>query len=351
MRLGLIGRADNRGIGIQTWEFWANMGQPRTLCVLMNEPGWPEDTGRFGTDVTFVDSNLSPRLHERGLNERRCRQWLQGLDVVFAVETVYDWNLIDWAHQAGAKVVVQLNPEFTCHHHNPDWQQPDLWVNPTTWMRDELMSLGPYGDTILPVPCSTPKPVAADPYDGPLRVLHVVGKAAAHDRAGTSDVVEAIAALREEVHVTIVTQEQEIPFRIRHAHNVTVDVKLNGVADRWDMYENQHLLVSPRRYGGLHLPGLEAMSRGLAVMMPNCSPNDMWPGPRIPARKGTTFRCPFGRIPTFSVHPIDLARAIDLLAREREMLADEMSCALDWAELNCWDELRDRLYEPLLGAL
>ena len=351
VKLGLIGRTDARGIAWQTHDFWRHMQPDKVLAVQMNDPGWPEDFGRFGDKgVTFVDSNLSTDLTKRGLDESKCRKFLEGLDVVFAVETVYDWRLIDWAHDAGAKVVIQGNPEFAAHHRHPDWQHPDAWAWPTPWLRDELVELG-YGNTDLPVPVEERDFTAADPEDDTLRIVHVVGKMAANDRNGTLEFIEAVAALRQRVDVRIVTQDATVPRKIRHHQNVDVEVITGGVADRWDLYEGMHMLVLPRKYAGLCLPAQEAMGCGLAVMMTDCSPNEIWPGPRIKARKGRIQRSPFGKIQTYGTHPIDIAQLIDRYARDRDRLIADMDEAQTWALNNNWTELKPRLYDPFLEGL
>jgi glycosyltransferase involved in cell wall biosynthesis len=346
-----MARLDQRGISQQTREMVEHLNPAKVLAVLVNDPGWPEETGRFGKrDVTFVDSNLSQNLNKRVLDERKCRSFLEGLDVVMGVETFYDWSFCDWAREAGAKTILQSNPEFTAHHNNPSWPQPDRWVFPTPWMIDELEALG-YGSDILPVPTVERDQTAADPDDEVMRILHVVGKAAAHDRNGTLEFIEAVAGLRYRTHVTLVTQEQDLPRRIRPGRNVTLDVVTGGVESRWDLYANQHMLVLPRKYGGLSLPTLEAMACGLTVLMPDCSPNFIWPGPRVTARKGRVFRSPFGKVQTFAVHPLDLISTIDRLAQKRDRLRDEMDEAVSFAAYNTWAEVAPRLYDPLLEEM
>lgn len=347
MNLGIIARCDNRGIAYQTLEMVRHLNPDRVLCVTMDDPAWPEDPSRFaGHDTTFISSNLSQNLRKRGLDEAKCRKWLDDLDVVLAVETVYDWRFIDWAADADVRVIVQGNPEFAAHHNNPDWSHPE-WVWPTPWLIDELAAHG-YGDTILPVPTVKREPTAADPDEGPLRVLHVVGKPAAGDRQGSGEFFQAIPSFRGPMHVTVVTQDRRLNRQVRLSHGVTLDIVTGGVDDRWDLYRDQHLVVLPRKYGGLCLPALEAMACGCAVVMPDCSPNDIWPGPRITGRKGPTQRSPFGKIQMTGVHPLDIASTVNRLNRDREALSDEMGEAAWWADLNSWGELGPRLYEPLL---
>jgi glycosyltransferase involved in cell wall biosynthesis len=352
VKLGVIVRCDQRGLAHQSTEFWEHMGRPRALVVTMDEDQWPEEPGRFGNDSVVVSSNLSQNLNERGLDERRCRKFLEGLDVVFAVETVYDWRFIDWARDMRVKVVIQGNGEFAAHHHHPEWTHPALWAWPTPWLIDELETLG-YNSRVVPVPIPDREQTAADPESDTLNVLHVIGKQAAGDRNGTLEFIEAVASLRQKVNVRIVTQGDRLPrTEVRHRNGtVNVEVITGGVADRWEMYEGMHMLISPRKYGGLHLPALEAMATGMAVMMTDCSPNEIWPGPRLKARKGRIQRSPFGKIQTQTTHPIDIASTIDSFARNRKALADEMEQARWWASHNRWDDLREMVYTPLFEEI
>lgn len=344
MKLGIIARCDARGIAWQTLEMVRHLNPSKVLCVLMNDPEWPEDVGRFAQwDTTFVDSNLSPKLHERTLDERKCRKFLRDLDVVFAVETVYDWKFIDWAHEAGARVIVHGNGEFYAHHANPDWPHPDVWAWPTPWLIDQL----PAGIE-LPVPCVEREQTAADPESDTFNVVHVIGKMAANDRNGSLDVIEAIPSIRGRVKFRVVTQHDTLPRKIRAPKNVELEVITGGVADRWDLYEDMHMLVMPRRYGGLCLPALEAMATGMCVLMTDTSPNEIWPGPRVPARKGRIQRSPFGKIQCWATHPIDIASKLNRLNGDRDALRVELEEAARFAELNSWAELGPRLYEPVL---
>jgi glycosyltransferase involved in cell wall biosynthesis len=343
-RVGLIARADNRGIGFQTWEFFRHMQPDKTLLVLLNDPKWPEDVGRYRGDHIYPVTLVGKARHYE-TDERQVRKFLEDLDVVFAVETLYDWRIADWARQMGVRTVVQANPEFWNHHHDHNRPLPDQVVWPTDWMLDhEEIPNGP----VIPVPCVERPNTAADPDDDVLRVLHVAGHAAAGDRNGTSDFTEMLPSLRAApIVVTIIGQDGVLPEIRKVAPGVTLDLRPDGVLDRWEMYRNQHLVVLPRRYGGLCLPALEAMASGCAVLMPDCSPNEMWPGPRIRARRGRMHRAPFGFIQTYGVHPLEMAQAVDRFAKP-EHRAKHMADAKAWADDNCWVDLGPLVYEPLL---
>lgn len=339
-RLGIIARADNRGIAFQTEEMVKHLAPAKTMVVCLNDPKWPEDRSRFtGKGVSFVDCDRGTRV----MDEKPVRAFLRGLDVVLAVETLYDWRMADWAHEAGVRTVVQCNPEFFVHHRKHDFAWPDQFVWPTEWLLDELPP-GP----ILPVPVPDKAPVAAaDPHDGPLRVLHVAGHAAAGDRNGTILFMQALTAVRQPVEVTVVGQDGRLPMAIP-ASNVTVHLNPDGVEDRWDLYRGHHLLVAPRRYGGLSLVTNEACRAGLAVAMPDCSPNRRWPIWPLPVHKGRLHRAPFGPVPTFGTTPSAIAHTIDKFAQNREALEGYMRLSTKWADQNSWSALKP-MYDRVLA--
>lgn len=330
MSLGIIARCDNRGIAYQSWEAVTALKPDKVLLVMMNDRAWPEDPGRFGSqNVTFVDSEMG----HRALDEGKVRGFLDGLTSVFAVETLYDWALADWAREAGCRTVIQMNPEFYNHHHRLDLPAPDAWVWPTHWMRshDDL----PYGD-LLPVPAPPSVNTASDPECEELRVLHVAGHRALGDRNGTDLFFESLALIGTRVHVTVIGQDGQLPTGSL-GRNVTITTNPKGVKDRWDLYRHQHVVVLPRRYGGLNLPAIEACSRGVIPMMPDVPENGLWPIIPLPARQGRLQRVPFGTVPTWMVRPNAIAAAIDQLNKHRDRLVESQQRALDWADNNSWE--------------
>jgi hypothetical protein len=273
-------------------------------------------------------------MGHRALDETKTRKWLDGLDTVFAVETLYDWNFADWAREAGCRTVVQGNPEFYNHHRHPERSQPDEWVWPTEWMRDHEDL--PHGD-LLPVPAP---PVdernLARPEREELRILHVAGHRALGDRNGTDLFFESLALLGTHVHVTVIGQDGQLPTG-RLGRNVTLKTNPKGVQDRWDLYDNQDIVVLPRRYGGLNLPAIEACSRGVVPMMPDVVENGLWPILPLSARKGRLQRVPFGVVPTWMVRPNAIAYEIDKINRNRDALSAAKERAVDWADNNSWE--------------
>jgi glycosyltransferase involved in cell wall biosynthesis len=174
----------------------------------------------------------------------------------------------------------------------------------------------------MPVPMPDRTPVVQLPErDRALRVLHVVGKRAAHDRNGTDVLVQALRRVRQPVHATIIGIDGQLPQVQRGGNNrLTVEYHPDGFDDRWEMYRNQDVLVLPRRYGGLCLPALEAAACGLAVMMPDCSPNSELASVLVPVRRWTPITFAAGTIRVAECASVDIAEQIDHLARDRDAL-------------------------------
>lgn len=116
------------------------------------------------------------------------------------------------------------------------------------------------------------------------------------------------------------------------------------------MYDGQHLVVLPRRYGGLCLPCQEALVVGCAVLMPDTVPNRMWPIVPMETRLGRLHRAPFGVFPTVMVRGSTIAATIDELARDRERLAQVMMGSTSWAAANTWETWLPTYHAVLAGA-
>lgn len=343
MKVGLIARAEDRGLGVQSWEFFRHIKPERTLVIDMGElaRGFEPHYDRYpgATVVGFRGGQLP---------EAEVRAWLEGLDAIFAAETLYDWHLADWAREAGARTVVQLNPEFFHHGESGGPPAPDAWWAPTPWRMEHL----PKRTRLVPVP------VAADRFatrearvasHEPLRVLHVVGHRAAADRNGTLQLFQALRHVREPIHVRLVTQDPQLP-RIRSQRTVTVETVTGGVADYWRLYDDADVLVMPRRYGGLCLPVQEALAAGLAVVMTDCPPNQFWPIIPVRATTRTALTTATGQVPMYAAHPGELGRTLNHLAAEREAVELARRAGRAWVAAHSWEVMLPT-YEAELAAV
>lgn len=329
MRLGVIARSEDRGLGNQTLEVCRHLAPERVLLI---DPGVD---GRFEQHPQrYATFNTTVVRWEPGfvLDEPTVRTWLDGLDVVYTAETAYDDRLPAWAAQAGCRVVIHANPEMLSPRH-VDAMPDAAWWSATPWRLEHL----PAGTRVVPLPVAErPTPTAEATA---LRVLHVAGWPAVADRNGTKIVAEAAQHIRSDCTVTIRGQHRDVR-RIRPRPSARVTVEHGSVADYWHLYANADVLLMPRRFGGLCMPAQEAMQAGVAVVMPDCSPNEIWPGPRLRARASGHVHTAAGAIPLHDVDPVELAALVDDLAVDLEHVAKLRHEATEWAAAHTWEALR-----------
>ncbi len=329
MKVGLIARCEYaRGLAIQTKNMFDNFDVDRVLLVRRHpdhldcdeRPEWYPGA----TEVQYDHINHT-------LPQEIVMDWLQGLDVVFTVETPYDWRLPDWARSMHVRTVIQGNPEFyrlDQPHLMPaslagSDPMPTAWWWPTPWRTARL----PQG-SIIPVPMPDIAPVAAVAEP---RFLHVVGKRAFEDRNGTDVVINSLRSIGEPCDFTINGFGWELPqIGVPINSPVRLLVEHVGVEDRWSMYRDQSILVLPRRYGGLSLPALEAAA---------CSPNEVLASGLFHARDERTINLACGPVHVADTDFAELGRYLSDLARDPERIHQMQEHSL--RNVPRWSEWRD----------
>lgn len=327
-RVGLIARADNRGLGQQTWAFYRNMRPAKTLVVdCPSQQPLPLHLDRFpGATVT---SNGFP-------TRREIDEFLDGVDIVYTAETGYGQHLWDAAHQGGVDTVLHINYEFFVES-----DRPTVFAAPTLWHIEDL----PESTIYLPVPIETDrmkprevKSVAAS------RFLHVVGRPAIHDRNGTPEVFEALQYVRSDVTVVIACQQrgyvESLQRKYRIPDHVTVEVRSIDRVNYWENYLDADALLMPRRFGGLCLPAQEAVGCGLPVIMPDISPNGWLPADwLVPASYAGSFDAK-QPVDIYLSDPPAVAERVDLLAQDANYYAEAVDKALLLRRRLSWETQR-----------
>jgi glycosyltransferase involved in cell wall biosynthesis len=323
MSLGLIARADNTGLGIQSWEFHRHLQPDKTLIVDL--------TGQSasGKDLTIYPDRFPGATVVSGPPTRRdLKTFLDGLDSVFTMETPYTYELYTMARQRGIQTVLQGNWELLDYlqdgpHHK---HLPDVLALPSSWNLVHARRLLADRMSVihLPVPIATDRwQPPADPPPSCRRFLHVAGHPAIGDRNGTRDLLTALQYVRAEVTITLTCQRigylASLITRGQSPDNVTVVIESDPPQNYWDLYTDQHALVLPRRYGGLSLPVNEAIGAGLPVLMPAISPNTRWLPEEwlTPATLSDTIHTKT-LIDVYRSYPQELAARIDRLAHDED---------------------------------
>lgn len=335
MKLGVLARTEaGRGLANQTWEACKHLDPERVLLV---DPG---RDGRFTQHPERFDQWETTSVRWSGghlVAEGAVRDWLDGLDVVYSAETPYDLRLPQWAAEVGCGVVVQANPEFLSP---ADAKAAVTWWVATPWRMEHL----PARTRVVPMPAPS-APFTVEPGER-LRFLHTAGWPAVADRNGTDIVAQAAGLLTSGAEVVIRGQHRDVHRFQRRG----VRVEQGCLPDYWDLYRDADVLVMPRRFGGLNLPALEALSAGLVVVMSDCSPNEVWPGPRVETTCTDTVATRCGLLPLHDTDPRALAAVMDELAANPELVAKLRAEAAEWVRANTWDALKPLWLEELARA-
>lgn len=267
MKLGIIARSDNTGLGNQTREL-VEMLKPSKILLINSfsfnknkqHPEWYKD----------YDCQ-----HVRGFPKPSDIQaFLKGLDVVLSCETFYNKQFISFARQKNVKTILQYNYEFLDNLQNPDLDLPDVLLAPSLWGFEAVSEA--FGDKarVIHLPPPTTQSIFQNAKSNNInndhkKILHVGGKAAHLDRNGTNTVVEMLKYSKEDYELVIKSQS-ELNIDTKD-QRLSIDTK--SPENREDLYSGFDAMVLPRRYAGLCLPMNEALLSGLPVFMTDISPN------------------------------------------------------------------------------
>lgn len=268
MRLGIIARSDNTGLGNQTREL-VNMLTPSKILLINSEPfnknkQHPEWYGDYECITTSGFANTNEIV-----------QFLSGIDVVLSCEIFYNYEMVSSARSMGIKTVLQYNYEFLDYLVNSDLPYPDILIAPSMWNLDKVRDhVGDKAKVIyLPPPTDSKNFIQntkANIGQAHKKVLHVAGKIATGDRNGTNSVIQMMKYSKEDYEMVIKVQGD--PDLGKLDNRITVDS--DSPEDRSRLYHGFDAMVLPRRYGGLCLPLNEALVSALPVFMTDISPNN-----------------------------------------------------------------------------
>lgn len=344
MRIGLIARADNSGLGMQTHEFYLHMRPHKTLVVDMSgHNGNKQYPERYPTRAMW--SNGLPTKGD-------IDEFLVDIDVVFVAEAPYNYYLYQRARELGVKTAVQYNYEFFDWFKYPDFPTPDLLIAPSRWNYD-IVEAWAVERGIKHVYLHCPVNRIKLPYrevSSFKTFLHVAGRAAAHDRNGTMTVIDAAKFITSDAKIVVHFQGQQgVGHQVTHTiedylaktDSDKLTITQNEYDNYQDVYRQGDILLLPRRYGGNCLPMNEALSVGMPVIMPEISPNTeflekTW---LTPAHKIGEFE-PRTVIDIYETSPVNLAAKIDEFANmppeqanAHNQIADALAANIDWSAM------------------
>lgn len=283
IRLGVIVRTDNTGLGYQSRAF-AHMFNPAKVL-----------------EVSQGDDIPSFAQYE---------EFLRDIDVMITAETPYTYEAWNWARMAGIKTICQPNWEFFDGLVQPNMPHPDQYIIPSYWHLEDFQEKFP-NSFYLPPPLNPADFIHAKETNlarkGKRRFVHIVGANAIYDRNGWANLRDALEFIKSDFELVVYSQTE-----ITGIADPRVKYHIFNIENQADLYTDFDALILPRRYGGLCLPMNEALMSALPVIMSDISPNnkvlpEKW---LLPAYLSDHFE---GRstIDVYNIEPELLASKID----------------------------------------
>jgi hypothetical protein len=269
MRIGIIVRSDNTGLGFQTKEL-VDMLKPDKVMLIdystfngnQQHPEWYKDY-----DCLRVANGMP--------NGKSILRFFEDLDVVISCELFYRDNLPSMARRLGIKTVLQYNFELFGNLQNPALPLPDLLLAPSMWNIETVEQMFGTEAAIAYLPPPTNPETFKNAKEINMskthnRLLHIGGKPASKDRNGTLALISAIPHCKTNFELVIRSQK---PLTLRNL-DPRITVEISNIESREEMYTGFDAMILPRRYAGLCLPMNEALLSGLPVFMTDISPNN-----------------------------------------------------------------------------
>ena len=306
MRLGIIARSDNTGLGNQTREL-VNMLDPDKILLIDSTPfNKNKQHPEWYDGYDCIKTNGFP-------SSEQIKIFLNSVDVVLSCETFYDQNFIRYANKRNVKTILQYNYELFGHLSNPNLPLPTALLSPSVWKIEHIEKMFGNQTKVIHLPPPTNEDLFKKVKENNLskshnRILHVAGKKASKDRNGTETVIDMLKYSKGDYELVIRSQS-EIDSNIKDSR---LTIEIGNPENREDMYDGFDAMVLPRRYAGLCLPMNEALLSALPVFMTNISPNNHvlpqdW---LVKSDSIGTIRTKI-RLELFEANPRDLAKTID----------------------------------------
>lgn len=269
MKLGIVVRADDTGLGNQTREL-VKMLEPERVLIIDSSKFHNRNPQHFDW---YKGQNI---VKSQGVPDSRVMmKFLTGLDVALSCETFYSKNFYIAAKKKKVKTVLQYNFEFLEHFNNNQLLLPDVLLAPSLWRFEEVQESFGSKSLVTHLPPPTDEKIFSENKKinsaRTNRLLHVGGKAAIYDRNGTNSVIEMLKYSKEDYQLVIKSQTKlELESK-----DERLTVSLGNEENHADLYSGYDAMILPRRYAGLSLPMNEALMSGLPVFMTDISPNNL----------------------------------------------------------------------------
>jgi len=317
MRIGLIARCDNTGLGNMSWEYYRQLKIDEVLLVKASYANFPE---RY-SDYEIYDRE-APSIE-------LLKRFLSKIDVLLTIETPYYWGIYKLAREMGVKTV--LIPMYEFLENRPELDYIDLF------MADSQIG---YDKCPTPKRIYIPYPVNREVLPFKLRTaaktfLHNAGHGGIMGRNGTKELTKAMRYVKSDIKLIINSQ-----FPIEGTNDSKIILNVGNYKNYWDTWDVGDIFILPCRFGGNFLAFNEAMSCGMPVMTTNVYPHNTYlPKELLIEPSDTSKQGLYNITVEMSFHePQIIAAAIDRIANQD--ITKYSNRANEYAESISWKTLK-----------
>ena len=255
MKIGLIARCDNSGLGRLSLDFYEHLSFDKMMVII--HPSYTNYPDRFPRGLTC--EYTSPTLEE-------IDKFLDGLDILLTFETPYNWNIFSRAREKGIKTILIPNYEWTIE--KPP-MIPDLWLCPSK-LDFDIYSQEYKNVKYLPIPIDRKKI--------PFRLRKTAetfvfnnGHGGATGRNSAREFLQAISLVPIGVKFIFRTQV----YLEEGISDKRVTIKQGEIPFK-DLWKEGDVFVFPHKFDGLSLPIQEAMAAGMPIISTNIYPHNTY---------------------------------------------------------------------------
>lgn len=339
MRIGMICRSDNSGLGSLSYEFSQHL-KPYIKKVLLVSNGvyqtFPDRYAEFETRTVKPQSSFT----------FEDKEWLTtDIDILFSIETFYDWSTLRITRKKNIKSVLMTMIEMTL---DPIPLCPDVFLCPSKLDFDYFKRILPGNTHYLPVPMNTDKLKWKERKTAEVFV-HSASHGGVAGRKGTGLLLEAMNYVKSDIKLQIYSWTPILAAK----QDSRIEIKLQNFKNYWQVWQEGDVLVYPQDYNGICLPIVEAMSSGLGVITTNIYPfNEYMPKELLfePVSHYKT-RCHMGliEVDAVKIHPKDIAMKIDEYAHQD--ISKFSHYGKKYAEEHSWNALLPKYVELFKNLL
>lgn len=329
IKIGLVARADNSGLGTLSYDLYRHLPIHKVLIASSQYPQYFE---RFDEAHRIISARGIPSKEE-------CLEFIEDLDVLFCVETPYNWNIIEYARKKGVKTVLMVMYEWTPLKENMP-AEFDLYLCPTKVDYDTLWG----NKKLIPMPVDRDKTVFNKRTTAKTFIFNN-GHGGVGGRNSLQEYLQAIQFVKSDVKFIVRSQ---VPFEMPYK-DTRIKVQLGEVSHD-ELWSKGDIYVHAHKFDGLSLPLQEALAAGFPIMAVNREPyNEILPKELLfePGATGR-IRMTFRHVEAVTIAPDVMAEKIDEIAKmSDEEITKFSEKSNELADEFSWETLQPKYVEIL----